>query len=1322
MNFIIQIILFSSLFLEVPLQASDHAPIHGPRDKLGAKDRFLQKIGFDRQDYTHHEGAAEIFKNKYFRDETTGNITQEKTLNFLQKLFGEYERTKHKLIETQFLETLDVLKSHTGKAERRALLAYDDNEVLDPYNLYLVPKVMEMVRALENGEDNAVVEGLLDQFIRGYVPYFNPNPFNNIIKTKLNVLGTLYHIVRFPTYFKETHKIQANNLRIETKLQRKAVNKILKYHGIKKFVGDFLTHEEIATLLEHGFDISELNPGDSPLWRSQSKKERAHMYDPNDTYFPRPDMKKTYEHVMLGGANSDKIKLTYLDDYGQKQRVKLKIGDEVHLELASSALMKMIGFNTDWMRYSGDVTFFLREKTFENFEAEVRQKFGQYCNIRFNYERGITPDGEAFITWRDTLFEARMDDEKRIAPLDISSWDLQNRREYRGISLAVAWIGLNDLKSDNMKTLLVKSNGQWIPQHRIHDLGVSLGATLTFTGRSSVLSLPAPYGKANQFETKFIKKKKDGVQVVWNDFCYQYRQYNSATYYDLKWMARKIAALTSEDFKQAFAHSGMHPDMAHLYTIKIIKRRNNIVRRFELENEFGIIDTPKLKNYSPSEYPTIINGKLTVSAYEAKNSIPILVRTWGSLVSTIICGGNVPFASFANNLSVTGANVTGQVFGGGISVGYAWEQSSSSFGPFDRSGLKPGITIIPSRRVMESPQALNTALVDKSGQVVTDEENRALRVNRRYMVEDRFTFAVGVNASLTTNAQIPVNILGNISVVQKVIIHRRFVDSVRAAWLSPFSLPRIIALGKAKFAAEQLRDLENIESYYSVGPSLQAAATTGALSNGASFGVGAQKFRRKLFYRDQFGKLHYLTDRVTNKGVNLGIGVGKINLNLTNLAFFDVGLSKGNYQGSVMDYVVGVDQKQTLETHDHAPHTSEQAQRERLALEDMKQGHDNPDIALNFKREFTGGGGGRNFALAFVFARIHTNFWGQIEDTFRDGQVRKLFQGTIYTGNHIGKKDVGIMGDMEDIAVLHGKSRKTIVESELRAPEKFVVTVNHKVFARKASRKGLNEMIRKLNARYSGNPADDVDTQFFTDLVLPDKDEQDEYRKIYAEIKTMVDGEYLIKRIKEMDASLVDNLVEEFFRDDAISIKLARWRDDDDGPEENPPKLKNYVANSLSLVSKKRKIIADFNKLKRLLDASGEMAKWPDILLTARDLVHHLSSRYYGVHLLAKFLNQEVSDDDIDRGLLVYGEIRNIGDHITTLERPYGHHANLRNAGRHWGGFSFGKDKIRFVQYFLKYEDPTNQVPIYSPLLMNSAQILGRLENGQPPNFTGEGI
>ena len=40
-------------------------------------------------------------------------------------------------------------------------------------------------------------------------------------------------------------------------------------------------------------------------------------------------------------------------------------------------------------------------------------------------------NGETWIVFDDVLYETRSNNELRIGPFDISSWDLSNRREFR---------------------------------------------------------------------------------------------------------------------------------------------------------------------------------------------------------------------------------------------------------------------------------------------------------------------------------------------------------------------------------------------------------------------------------------------------------------------------------------------------------------------------------------------------------------------------------------------------------------------------------------------------------------------------------------------------------------------------------------------------------------------------------------------------------------------------------------------------------------------------------------------------------------------------
>ena len=64
--------------------------------------------------------------------------------------------------------------------------------------------------------------------------------------------------------------------------------------------------------------------------------------------------------------------------------------------------------------------------------------------------------GEEWIVVEDVLFETRQNNELRVGPFDISSWDLSNRREFRSQLLIWAWLGITNTKIANFKFLFKK--------------------------------------------------------------------------------------------------------------------------------------------------------------------------------------------------------------------------------------------------------------------------------------------------------------------------------------------------------------------------------------------------------------------------------------------------------------------------------------------------------------------------------------------------------------------------------------------------------------------------------------------------------------------------------------------------------------------------------------------------------------------------------------------------------------------------------------------------------------------------------------------------
>jgi hypothetical protein len=1326
LNIIFTCILF--VFSAVSHAGRDHAPIYGPRNIPSRSDKILHKLGVDRDDYTRHESAAEDFKDRYFRDPTSKKITLEKTEMFLEKLQNEYYALKNRSYETKFLEQLDVAKTSAKKAQKEAVKPNVSKNVLAPYELYLIPKINEIIVALNAAQNNDTVEGLLDDFVRGYVPYYNPNPFNARYANKVNAVGGMYHVPKHPERNENTDKVQANNLLVKSEQQRKDINHILKVHHRRVKVGDFLTNDDIVALLEKKYDISKLDPGESAFWEELTAQEKKAIFYRDRRFFPGEKTKIIFDRVLYGGSNSPKVRIKFKNKYGVYMPAKLKVGTEVSSELASGALMRLLGFNADKMIYTGTVKMHLKGKTFENFEAEMRQKFGQYQNVRYNYERGVDERGETFLTWRDTLVEARPVEELRIGPLDIASWDLQNRREYRGSMLAIAWLGINDLKMDNKKALLVKRGETWIPQHRIHDTGISLGPTFAFTGLESILNLPAPYAKVNQLETKIVKKTSGGVEIFWNDFCFQYRQYGSSTYYDHKWMARKIAALSKNDIAESLLKSGMPTDLAHLFWVKMIMRRNNIVRTFDLQDEYELYDEPEnIKKYSPEAYGDIKKGEINKTAYENKNIIPIRIRTWGSLISTLIAG-QLPFGDFTKSFETNHHQVIGTLKGGAVQMDYQWNKEGHNIGPFGKLYLQPGITLIPSRQVTESPQNLNTTRIDKHGKPVKDKNGAYVKTHLPYMVIDQVKIVVAVALGAEQTSYLPLYGGASAKLIEKTITHRHFTETIKDAWLSAFKIPQIIVEGKKKFSARHLGDLETVESFYSIGLSASVQIGTNwakdIAENGFSIDASARKISNKLIYRDQFGRLHYVKEKVKNRSINAKIDFIHGEVKLFDYSAFGVQLSSQKFSGELVDYIIGQNDPLALQTHDHEVLTKEKSAREIKAFDDMKHNLENAEVMLNFSRVAQAGTSHKRLSLLFVVSNEKIKDFGEVEDTLINGQVRKLFHASVYSGKHLGKKSNIGFSEVTDIAVLNGKSKKTIVEVEKRAPEKFTILVSSRVFARKTDHDGLMEIIKKLNARYGDNHEIDRKNQFFADLELPAEDEQDTYRKIYADMRVLVDGEYLLKKIANTNEEDIKAMLDEFFNNDAINIRKARYEFDEDGTvnlKDSKPSANVRLANDVISVHKRQKIIGHFKKLKKLLAEPGENTDWKSVWLSSRDLVHELSSHYYGAHILRRFLNIHENYQK-DQAILVYGEIRNIGDHIATLERPHGHHANMRSTGAHWGKYQFGKDKVRPIQYYLKFEDPTNQLPIYWAFNLHSNQILGRLEQGQPPNFTGEGI
>ena len=326
---------------------------------------------------------------------------------------------------------------------------------------------------------------------------------------------------------------------------------------------------------------------------------------------------------------------TFLQD-GKEVKVKLKIGSEVHSEIVASELMRLIGMNQDHMQYRKSVKLYLGKKTYEQFISEMANKTGTELANQFIWGHG-GERGNEWVLIKDFLYEIRPTDELRTANIDFFSWDFTDRREFRSLLLLWGWLALNDTKHENFKVIMKKlKDGSLYPLYRFQDTGVSLGTQFYIEKPIDAIRF-FKFFKVNDFPESFVKTEKDGrVKVAWNDFAGRKDRFKRTTWYDLKWMARKILQLPKEEIMRVLKESGMPDPLIDIYYIKLLMRRNDFfIQAFEMQDEFEPEEVPELKHYNKIDEEgnqLIKEGKVVVRAFKDQNDVPQVRETWSTFI------------------------------------------------------------------------------------------------------------------------------------------------------------------------------------------------------------------------------------------------------------------------------------------------------------------------------------------------------------------------------------------------------------------------------------------------------------------------------------------------------------------------------------------------------------------------------------------------------------------------------------------------------------------------------------------------------------------
>jgi hypothetical protein len=312
--------------------------------------------------------------------------------------------------------------------------------------------------------------------------------------------------------------------------------------------------------------------------------------------------------------------------------VKLKFG-EVSSEPLATRMFWALGFHADPTDYAREVRVGYDRRIFTEFNSRqpVRTKFTvlwfipvYWMNLQpvkdpFEYvTKAVLRDGTAWSgaelkqhlrqgTNFDAAVEARIDylvtvaanvqvkdaQVKSIGPWDYGQLDHADRREVRGAGLLAAWLGFYDTRFDNTKLRRVGSKKHPRLEHYFSDLGGGLGAT---TG------LISWHGEnVNEFPWTFTAppleqgkgKLARPLRIVGYTPVVKTPAFAAMTIDDARWMARLIGQLSVKQISDALTASGYEPRVVHLYTQKLISRRNKMMADLGLAGEFPALAAPK---------------------------------------------------------------------------------------------------------------------------------------------------------------------------------------------------------------------------------------------------------------------------------------------------------------------------------------------------------------------------------------------------------------------------------------------------------------------------------------------------------------------------------------------------------------------------------------------------------------------------------------------------------------------------------------------------------------------------------------------------------
>ncbi|MFZ9519055.1 MAG: hypothetical protein ACO3A4_01125 [Silvanigrellaceae bacterium] len=343
----------------------------------------------------------------------------------------------------------------------------------------------------------------------------------------------------------------------------------------------FYSQSELMELKSRGVDVSTLNPlGDGSYWtnvnipseKMQNTFQKASpLYRNSKFVFPSDGATVQFDEVKRSQSRP-KFDVTWNVD-GKKKKLKLKFLSETNSEVTAATLLAALGFNTDPSQRIRNVTVRFKDGEKPLFHRDLESYYSFW-----EMQNAVVADGRDekgdYIILREALLEARSEDLVRVGAWSYTRNGHPETREVRALPVFMAWIANNDMKESGQNKAVFEQDSELQKMFFVSgDLGWSFGSFL----------MPET---VSWFKWNIIKDVRED-SVSFNYLTWLYSDlFQFTTWDDARWMIRLIAQLSREQIRAAVIAGQWDPKVENVLVEKLVARRNQLVKVFELDREF----------------------------------------------------------------------------------------------------------------------------------------------------------------------------------------------------------------------------------------------------------------------------------------------------------------------------------------------------------------------------------------------------------------------------------------------------------------------------------------------------------------------------------------------------------------------------------------------------------------------------------------------------------------------------------------------------------------------------------------------------------------